>query len=74
MTKSPKTGWILGAHFSGVSGGLFQKRLTYGEACAKARACGYEVESFEEYIGERSLRQEREEFYASLDPAILDLY
>lgn len=38
-----------------------EKRAEYDEYRAEARACGYEVESFEEWMGEVSPRERAEE-------------
>lgn len=53
---------------------LEQKREEYAEYKAESRACGYEVESFSEFIGESNLKDERSDFYSSLTSEQLDLY
>lgn len=45
---------------------LDEQRESYDLYRAESRACGYEVESFEEFIGERDLKQEFLEYYSSL--------
>ena len=45
---------------------LDEQREAYYEYRAESRACGYEVESFEEFIGERDLRAEFDEYYAEM--------
>lgn len=45
---------------------IAEQREQYNEYRAESRACGYEVETFEEYIGERNLKSEAAEFYSSL--------
>lgn len=38
-----------------------EQRERYDEYRAESRACGYEVESFEEWLGERTARQAAED-------------
>ena len=53
---------------------LDEQRAEYAEYTGESRACGYEVVSFQEYIGERDLKAEFSEFYASLSPEALANY
>ena len=53
---------------------LGEQRDAYNEYRAESRACGYEVESFEEYIGERNLRAEFEEHYAKMSDMEISAY
>ena len=53
---------------------LDEQREVYATYRAESRACGYEVESFEEYIGERNLREEFEEMYAEMTEMELQEY
>jgi len=53
---------------------LAKQRECYDLYRAESRACGYEVESFEEYIGERNIREEFEEFYAGMSAQELQTY
>jgi|TARA_E500000081_G_scaffold88516_1_gene89614 hypothetical protein len=53
---------------------LEQEREAYYNYRSESRACGYEVESFEEYIGDRNLKDEFAEFYASLTEQELSQY
>jgi hypothetical protein len=43
-----------------------EQREEYYGYRAEARACGYEVMSFEEFIGERDLKAEFAEYYADM--------
>ena len=45
---------------------LDEQREAYYVYRAESRACGYEVVSFEEFIGERDLKAEFEEYYAEM--------
>ena len=45
---------------------LDEQHECYAEYRAESRACGHEVESFEEYIGERDLKAEFAERYAEM--------
>jgi len=53
---------------------LEQEREAYYNYRSESRACGYEVESFEEYIGDRNLKNEFAEFYSSLTEQELSQY
>jgi hypothetical protein len=53
---------------------LEEQRESYNLYRAESRACGYEVESFEEYIGDRDLREEFEEYYSGLSQMELQEY
>ena len=52
---------------------LDEHRDEYTLHCAESRACGYEVVSWQEYLGERDLKAEFSEFYSSMsDQELLD--
>jgi hypothetical protein len=53
---------------------ITSQKEEYYEFCAEQKACGYEVVSFEEYIGERNLKDEFVEFYANLSSQELQEY
>jgi len=53
---------------------LAEEREDYAEFAAENRACGYEVISFEEYIGERDLKAEFAEMYAAMSAQELQEY
>jgi hypothetical protein len=53
---------------------LEEQRECFSEYAAESRACGYEVETFAEYIGERDLKSEFAEFYAGLSAQELQDY
>jgi hypothetical protein len=48
------------------------KRAEYDEYRAEARACGFEVESFAEWLGETSARQLAEDRMGWSSPSIAD--
>lgn len=51
-----------------------EQREEYYGYRAEARACGYEVMSFEEFIGDRNLKAEFAEYYAEMSDMELAAY
>jgi predicted phage gp36 major capsid-like protein len=71
--------WMAGAKEAAIRANKAQaarhraeQRQRYDEYRAESRACGYEVESFEEWLGEKSARQAAEDRMGYQDRSLED--